>query len=87
MSVEGGAVSACWTSCEYGGVEHPVSFFSKKFNSYQLNYSEKETLAIVWALQHFEVYINSSVPLTVYTDHNPLVFLNSFVCPNRRLIE
>ena len=29
------------------GLEKPVSFFSKKFNSYQLNYStiEKEALA------------------------------------------
>ena len=62
-------------------VEHPVTFFSRKFNAYQLNYSviEKETLALVWALQHFEVYINSSVPLMVYTDHNPLTFLNSLV--------
>lgn len=31
-----------------GGVEHPVSYFSRKFNSYQLNYSvgEKEALAL-----------------------------------------
>ncbi len=70
-------------------VEHPVSFFSRKFNSYQLNYSviEKETLALVWALQHFEVYVNSSAPLTVYTDHNPLTFLNSVTCPNHRLMR
>lgn len=34
------------------GVEKPISFFSKKFNSYQLNYSmvEKEALALIWAL-------------------------------------
>lgn len=39
------------------GVEKPVSFFSKKFNCYQLNYStiEKEALALVWALKHFDV--------------------------------
>lgn len=37
-----------------GGVEHPVSYFSRKFNSCQLNYSvgEKEALALIWALQH-----------------------------------
>lgn len=41
------------------GVECPVSFFSKKFNSHQLNYSiiEKEALAFIWALKHFEVYV------------------------------
>ena len=56
-------------------VEHPVSFFSRKFNTHQGGYStiEKETLALLWALQHFEVYVgSSSLPLTVYTDHNPL---------------
>ena len=35
---------------EVTGVERPVGFFSKKFNSYQLNYSviEKEALALIW---------------------------------------
>lgn len=39
-------------------VLRPVSFFSRKFNNYQRNYSviEKETLLLIWALQHFEVY-------------------------------
>uniref|UniRef100_A0A8C1I8K6 Gypsy retrotransposon integrase-like protein 1 n=1 Tax=Cyprinus carpio TaxID=7962 RepID=A0A8C1I8K6_CYPCA len=70
------------------GIQRPVSYFSKKFNSYQLNYSvvEKETLALIWALQHFEVYVGSvSDPLVVYTDHNPLVYLHSLRCPNQRL--
>lgn len=72
-----------------GGIEHLVSFFSRKFNSYQLNYSvvEKEALALVWALRHFEVYLGSSGPIVVYTDHNPLTFLNSLQCPNQRLIR
>ena len=72
------------------GLEKPVCFFSKKFNSYQLNYStiEKEALALVWALTNFEVYLGSgAVPVVVYTDHNPLLFLNSLQCPNQRLIR
>lgn len=71
------------------GVDRPVSFYSKKFNSFQLNYSviEKETLALIWALQHFDVYVGSSVPLVVYTDHNPITFLHSVCCPNRRLMR
>ena len=71
------------------GVERPVSFYSKKFNSFQLNYSviEKETLSLIWALQHFEVYVDSSVPLVVYPDHNPITFLHSVHCPNRRLMR
>lgn len=59
------------------GIEHPVGYFSKKFLKHQLNYStiEKEALAFLMALQHFEVYIgSSSLPVVVYTDHNPLVF-------------
>ena len=44
------------------GVDHPVSFFSKKFNKHQKNYStiEKECLSLILALQHFEVYLTSS---------------------------
>ncbi|KAK5902645.1 hypothetical protein CesoFtcFv8_007881 [Champsocephalus esox] len=40
-------------------IDHPVSYFSRKFNKHQLKYStiEKEALA----LQHFEVYLGSSV--------------------------
>ena len=72
------------------GIERPVSFFSRKFNSYQLNYSviEKEALALIWALQHFEVYIGQGCrPLVVYTDHNPLTFLHSLQNPNQRLMR
>lgn len=37
------------------GIEHPICFFLRKFNNYQQNYSttEKEALALIWALQHF----------------------------------
>ena len=73
------------------GVDKPVSFFfSKKFNSYLLNYStiEKEALALIWALKHFDVdVVSGAAPVVVYTDHNPLTFLNSLQCPNQRLIR
>ena len=38
------------------GVDYPVSYFSKKFNKHQKNYSaiEKECLSPILALQHFE---------------------------------
>lgn len=71
------------------GVDHPVSFFSKKLDCHQKWYStiEKETLALVWALEHFEVYVGSTCwPLTVFTDHNPLVFLSRMRNKNRRLM-
>lgn len=61
------------------GVEHPVSYFSWKLDVHQKWYStiEKEALALVMALEHFEVYVGSSVtPVIVFTDHNLLVFLH-----------
>ena len=61
------------------GVDHPVCYYSKKFNKHQINYStvEKECLSLILALQHFEVYLASSiVRIVVFTDHNPLTFIH-----------
>lgn len=71
------------------GVVRPVSFFSRKFNSYQRNYSviEKETLSLILALQHFNVYVGGGGTTVVFTDHNPLTFLHSLRCPNQRLLR
>lgn len=72
------------------GIDHPVSYFSKKFIAAQRNYStiEQETLALLLALQHFEVYIGSSpLPVIIYTDHNPLVFLQQMQNANQRLMR
>ena len=69
---------------------HPVSYFSVKFNCHQLNYStiEKETLALLLALQHFAVYVSSSLsPVTVFTECNPLVFLLWMYNHNQRLMR
>ena len=62
------------------GVDHPVCYFSKKFNKHQRNYStiEKECLSLILALQHFEVYLASShAPIVVFSDHNPLTFFHT----------
>ena len=70
--------------------EHPICFFSKKFDKHQVNYStvEKEALALVMALNHFEVYLQSCVhPIIVYSDHNPLTFINKMKNKNRRLLR
>lgn len=72
------------------GIERPVCFFSRKFNSHQMNYStiEKEALALILALQHFEVYVGgNSSAVIVYSDHNPLTFLHSLKNPNQRLMR
>lgn len=71
-------------------VQHPESYFSKKFNRHQQVNStiEKEALALVLAVQHFEVYLGSvAAPIIIYTDHNPLVFLNRMRNQNQRLMR
>ena len=72
------------------GIEHPICYFSRKFNQYQKNYStiEKEALALVSALQHFDVYLNTTkYPIVVHTDHNPLVFINKMKNHYQRLLR
>ena len=72
------------------GVDHPVSYFSKKFNKHQKNYStiEKECLSLILALQHFEVYLTSSPsPIVVFSDHNPLIFIHKMKNKNQRLLR
>uniref|UniRef100_A0AAQ4R8V1 CCHC-type domain-containing protein n=1 Tax=Gasterosteus aculeatus aculeatus TaxID=481459 RepID=A0AAQ4R8V1_GASAC len=72
------------------GIDRPVCYYSKKFTPCQTRYStvEQETLALLLALQFFEVYVGSSaLPVTVYTDHNPLVFLGRMYNSNRRLMR
>ena len=73
---------------DHNDVDHPISYFSRKFNSAQQNYSvvEKELLAIILALQFFSAYLPPSGPvITIYTDHHPLKFLDKFKNKNQRL--
>ena len=72
------------------GIDHPVCYFSKKFNKHQKNYStiEKECLALILAIQQFEVYLTSSTsPIVVFSDHNPLSFLHKLKNKNQRSLR
>ncbi|XP_072180884.1 uncharacterized protein [Diadema setosum] len=72
------------------GVDRPVGYFSKKFNAHQRKYStvEKETLALILSLSHFDVYVGSTTqPVVVWTDHNPLTFVNRMRNKNQRLMR
>jgi len=72
------------------GVDHPVCYFSKKFNKHQRNYStvEKETLALILALRHFEIYLYpTKEAVKIYTDHNPLTFISKMSCKNQRILR
>ena len=84
------AVGAVLLQEDESGIEHPVAYFSKKLTKSQRNYStiEKETLALILALEHFEVYVNSAnQPTTVYSDHNPIVFIHKMKNRNQRLLR
>ena len=72
------------------GVDHSVSYCTKKFNKHQKIYStiEKECLSLILALQHFEVYLtSSSSPIVVFSDHNPLIFIHKMKNKNQRLLR
>ena len=69
-------------------VVHPISFYSKKLNKHQRNYStiEKECFSLVSALHH--VYVNvTRHPVLVYTDHNPLVFNERMKLKNQKILR
>ncbi len=71
-------------------LEHPIGYFSRKLNKHQKSYStiEKECLALILSLEHFVVYVgNPNMPVIVYTDHNPLKFLQRMKCRNQRLLR
>lgn len=66
---------------------HPITFISRTLNSTEQNYAtnEKEILAIVWALQKLRNYLYGIADLTIYTDHQSLVYSISEKNPNTKL--
>jgi len=72
------------------GIDYCISYFSKKFDEHRRRYStiKKETLGLILALNHFDVYLNPTVMLIiVYTDHNPIVFINKMKDKNNCLLR
>lgn len=66
--------------------ERPIEFASRLLTSAEINYSttEREALAVVWALAKFRGYIDGAEVL-VSTDHQPLKWLMSIQSPSGRL--
>ncbi|XP_068209304.1 uncharacterized protein [Palaemon carinicauda] len=72
------------------GEVRPVSYYSRKLLEAERKYStiEKEALALVRTLVHFKPYVtNFSFPIEIWTDHNPLVFIERMKGSNQRILR
>jgi len=65
----------------------PIAYTSSKFSPAEVNYTttEQELLGVVKALQEWRCYAEGSKGLTVVTDHNPLVYLQTQPTLSRRM--
>ncbi|GFV95847.1 retrovirus-related Pol polyprotein from transposon 297 [Trichonephila clavipes] len=66
--------------------EQPVEYASRLLSSAEKNYSttEREALAVVWALNKFRGYIEGA-EITVASDHQPLKWLMNLTSPTGKL--
>ncbi|GFX62317.1 retrovirus-related Pol polyprotein from transposon 17.6 [Trichonephila clavipes] len=69
-----------------GSDEHPIEYASRLLTPAERNYSttEREALAVVWALKKFHGYIEGT-EITVASDHQPLKWLLNLKSPTGRL--
>lgn len=69
-----------------GATEHPIEYPSLLLTSAERNYAstEREALAIVWAISKFRGYIENSETIVI-TDHRPLKWLLGLKTPTGRL--
>ncbi|GFX77045.1 hypothetical protein TNCV_1072451 [Trichonephila clavipes] len=68
-----------------GSDEHPIKYASRLLTPAERNYSttEREALAVVWALKEFRGYIEGT-EITVASDHKPLKWLLNLKSPTGR---
>ena len=73
---------------ESGDLLYLICYTSSKFNTHQLAYStiEKELLSLVLAIKKFDCYFHGASQTEVFTDHNPLLFLERSKNHNQRLL-
>lgn len=68
--------------------DKPVAYASRALNKAEINYctTEKELLAVVWAVKHFRPYLFGR-KFTIQTDHRALVYLFGMTNPSSRLTK
>ena len=69
------------------GQYHPVCYSSMKLNPAQRNYNvtDKEALALITAIRTFKPYLSEQ--FTVFSDHEPLSFINKMAIKNSRIMR
>lgn len=67
--------------------EHPIAYMSRSLSASEQNYSitERETLAVITALEHWRCYLENGKRFIVYTDHSALKWFLSLNNPTGRL--
>jgi len=76
--IETDALDLVIRACLYqlkDGKWHPIAYYSRKMLAAEQNYDihDKELLAIICALQHWRVYAESCLELTIFTDYKNLL--------------
>ena len=79
-------LGCCLLQEQPDGALHPIGYWSRALSQAERNYSstEKECLALVWAVQHLRPYLEGQ-QFTLRTDHDALKWLLNLRDPSGRL--
>ena len=86
MDASGIGLGAILSQKQSDGEYHPIAYASRSLQRSEKNYgiSELETLALVWAVKYFHIYIVGH-PCTCLTDHAVCLSLLNTPKPSAKL--
>jgi hypothetical protein len=79
------ALGAVLMQKDENGKEYSIAYASKSLNETEQRYgiTDKEGLAVIWAVQHFHKYLMGK-KFTIITDHSALKFIKTQKFPHGR---